>query len=116
MEVVDVYYVGGFGVMGWVEASEYTAAQPDPLADAMAGIIEHMNADHRDSLVLLARRFAGIEAEQATMTAIDRLGFQVRLETAEGVRGARVAFPRAVSNPTEARSVFIEMVDPARPH
>jgi putative heme iron utilization protein len=47
MEVVDVYYVGGFGVMGWVAASEYSAAQPASLADAMAGIIEHMNADHR---------------------------------------------------------------------
>jgi intracellular septation protein A len=23
MHVVDVYYVGGFGVMGWVSASEY---------------------------------------------------------------------------------------------
>ena len=23
MEVMDVYYVGGFGVMGWVPASEY---------------------------------------------------------------------------------------------
>ena len=33
MNVVDVYYVGGFGVMGWVAASEYRQAQPDPLAD-----------------------------------------------------------------------------------
>ena len=33
MDVVDVYYVGGFGVMGWVSASEYHSAQPDPLAD-----------------------------------------------------------------------------------
>src|SRR6201988_3832385 len=43
MEIVDVYYVGGFGVTGWVAASEYGAAQPDPLADAMPAIIEHMN-------------------------------------------------------------------------
>ena len=47
MEVVDVYYVGGFGVMGWVQASDYDGAQPDPLADVAAGIIEHMNADHK---------------------------------------------------------------------
>src|ERR1035438_7773166 len=33
MDVVDVYYVGGFGVMGWVTASEYDRSQPDPLAD-----------------------------------------------------------------------------------
>lgn len=114
MEIVDVYYVGGFGVMGWVAASDYIAADPDPLADAMAGIIEHMNADHRDSLLLLARNFAGIEAEHAAMTAVDRLGFQLRLKTAEGVRGARIAFPRAVSNPMETREVFIEMLKPMR--
>ena len=59
MEAVDVYYVGGFGVMGWVTAAEYYSAQPDPLADSAAGIIQHMNADHADALVLLARAFAG---------------------------------------------------------
>jgi heme iron utilization protein len=36
MNVVDLYYVGGFGVMGWVSASEYDLSQPDPLADSMA--------------------------------------------------------------------------------
>ena len=46
MDVVDVYYVGGFGVMGWVSASDYRHAQPDPLADSATGIIQHMNADH----------------------------------------------------------------------
>src|ERR1022692_2696517 len=33
MDVVDVYYVGGFGVMGWVSAQEYDLGEPDPLAD-----------------------------------------------------------------------------------
>src|ERR1700687_5183600 len=114
LEVVDVYYVGGFGVMGWVAASEYGTAQPDPLADAMAGIIEHMNADHKDSLILLARRFAGIEVQEAAMTSVDRLGFQMRLKTAESMRGARIAFLREVSSPAETRSVFVEMVQQAR--
>jgi putative heme iron utilization protein len=114
MDVVDVYYVGGFGVMGWVTASEYLASQPDPLADSMAGIIQHMNADHRDSLVLLARKFAGIESQEATMTAVDRLGFHVRLKTSEGMRGARIAFLRAVSNAAETRKVLVEMVGQSR--
>src|ERR1700746_3017826 len=38
MQVVDVYYVGGLGVMGWVDPAEYARAQADPLADAAAGI------------------------------------------------------------------------------
>ena len=114
MDVVDIYYVGGFGVMGWVSASEYVRSQPDPLADSMTEIIEHMNVDHKDALVLLARKFARIESQEATMTAVDRLGFHVRLKTQEGVRGARIAFSHEVSNATETRKVLVEMVQQAR--
>jgi heme iron utilization protein len=113
MNVVDVYYVGGFGVMGWVSASEYDHSQPDPLADSMAEIIQHMNADHKDALVLLAREFARVESQEATMTAVDRLGFHVRLKIQDGMRGARIAFLREVSNPAEARKVLMEMVQQA---
>jgi heme iron utilization protein len=114
MNVLDVYYVGGFGVMGWVSASDYDRSQPDPLADSMAEITQHMNADHRDALVLLTRTFARIQATEATMTALDRLGFHVRLKTADGMRGARIAFLTEVSNPSEARKVLVEMVQQAR--
>jgi len=114
MNVVDVYYVGGFGVMGWVSASDYDRSQPDPLADSMAGIIQHMNADHKDALILLARVFAGIESEEATMTAVDRQGFMLRLKTQEGMRGARIAFLREVINPAETRKVLVKMMQQAR--
>jgi len=114
LDVVDVYYVGGFGVMGWVSASEYVGSQPDPLADSMAEIIQHMNTDHKEALVLLARAFAPIESQEATMTAVDRLGFQVRLKTQDGIRGARIAFLREVSNPAETRNILVEMVQQAR--
>jgi heme oxygenase (biliverdin-IX-beta and delta-forming) len=116
MDVVDVYYVGGFGVMGWVSAPEYRSAQPDPLADAAAAIIRHMNTEHKDTLILLARVLAGIKSEEAAMTSIDRLGFQVRLKTWDGVRGARIAFLREVSNAEETRSVLVEMAEKVRQH
>jgi putative heme iron utilization protein len=114
MDVVDIYYVGGFGVMGWVSVAEYVHSQPDPLADSMAEILQHMNADHKDALVLLARKFARIESQEAKMTAVDRLGFQVRVKTQDGIRGARIAFLREVSNPAETRKVLVEMVQQAR--
>src|SRR5579872_1209591 len=114
MDVVDVYYVGGFGVMGWVQALDYDSARPDPLADVAAGIIAHMNADHAQALVLLARSSAGIDALEATMTSVDRLGFHVRLKTPEGMRGARIAFLREATNANETRKVLVEMVQQAR--
>jgi putative heme iron utilization protein len=114
MEVIDVYYVGGFGVMGWVSASEYEVAKHDPLADVAIEIIRHMNADHSDALILLAGKFAGVECQEATMTAVDRLGFHVRLKTQEGMRGARIGFLREVTSSEEARTVLVEMTRQAR--
>jgi putative heme iron utilization protein len=114
MDILDVYYVGGFGVMGWVQALDYDSAQPDPLADAAAAIMAHMNADHKDALRLLAETCAGIKAEEYSMTAVDRLGFQVRLKTEDGIRGARIGFLREVANANEARKVLVEMVQKAR--
>jgi putative heme iron utilization protein len=73
-----------------------------------------MNTDHGEALTLLARAFAGIESQEATMTSVDRLGFQVRLRTLDGPRGARIAFSREVDSPAEARSVLIDMVAQAR--
>jgi hypothetical protein len=114
LDVVDIYYVGGFGVMGWVSAADYRTSQPDPLADSAAGIIQHMNADHGDALILIARKFAGIESTEAVMTSVDRLGFHVRVKTKDGVRGARLAFLRESRTSMEVRSVLVEMTAQAR--
>ena len=114
LHVLDVYYVGGFGVMGWVAASDYSQVQPDPLAEHKSDIMQHMNADHKDALILLAKRFAGIEAQEAEMTSVDRLGFHLRLKTQDGVKGTRIAFLREVIDPSQSREVFVEMVTQAR--
>ena len=114
MDVLDVYYVGGFGVMGWVAASDYAQAQADPLVEHKSDIIRHMNADHKDALILLAKRYAGIEAQDAGLTSVDRLGFHLRLKTQDGMKGARIAFLREVRDPAQTREVFIEMVQQAR--
>ena len=110
LEPLDVYYVGGFGVMGWVAADDYATAAPDPLAEAATGILAHMNADHVDSMIHLARAHAQIEATEATMTSIDRLGFYLRLKTADGMKGTRINFPREVGTAKETRDVLVAMV------
>ena len=114
MEVVDLYFVGGFAVMGWVNKEEFRQAEPDPLAETVAGILTHMNADHGDALVLIARSVKGIEAEEAKMTAVDRLGFHVRLKTPERVRSVRIGFPSEVRSPDDCRKALVDMVKEAR--
>jgi putative heme iron utilization protein len=114
LDVAGVYFIGGFGVMGWVAAEDYGRALPDPLAESAPGIIQHMNADHADALRLIVRHFAGEPADEAAMTAVDRLGFHLRLKSGDRVHGRRVAFVREVKSSEEARTVLVEMVRQAR--
>ena len=100
--------------MGWVEAPDYEHAAPDPLAEAAPGILAHMNADHVDAMILLAGLHAGIEATEATMTAVDRLGFSLKLKTNDGVKGTRINFLREVATPQDTRAVLVEMVREAK--
>jgi putative heme iron utilization protein len=109
LEVAAAYYIGGFGVMGWISGEQYVAAAPDPLAEAAPRILEHMNADHADALRRIALHYAGETAEEASMTAVDRLGFHVRLKAADGFHGVRIGFPREVTTVDDARRALVEM-------
>ena len=114
LDVKDLYFVGGFAAMDWVTADDYRAARPDPLADAGPGILEHMNRDHADALIAYARHFAGEAADEATMMAIDRLGFRLRLRSGERLHAVRIAFPRELRSAADSRTVLIEMLNQAR--
>jgi heme iron utilization protein len=114
LDVTHIYFVGGFGAMGWVAADDYGSTEADPLSGAAAGIIEHMNHDHAEALREIARHFGKLEAEEATMVAVDRLGFVVRARTAEGMRGVRIAFSEEVRSAEDARRVLVGMVKVAR--
>jgi len=47
------------------------------------------------------------------MTGINRYGFEMSAATTEGPRPVRVAFPKSVSTPEEARTVLVAMVKDA---
>ena len=116
LEVASVRYVGGYGRMSWVEAADYAAAEADPLAgEAAVGILEHMNADHADSLVLMARVLGGRgDATDALMTAVDRYGFDVVVGGPSGREALRIGFDAAVATPAAVRPAMIRLVERAR--
>ncbi len=108
-------YVGGFGRMSWVDAADYAAAEADPLAADAAGILSHMNADHANAVLAYATTLAGIaDASGATMTAVDRYGFELAVATPEGPRATRLAFDEPVATSDEVRRAMVAMVRRAR--
>ncbi|MCP3976246.1 MAG: DUF2470 domain-containing protein [bacterium] len=72
-----------------------------------------MNREHGDALRLLAATGGGT-VEDASMTAVDRLGFHLRIEEDGRYRGTRIAFPREVRDAGQTREVMVEMVRDAR--
>jgi putative heme iron utilization protein len=116
LEVRSVRYVGGYGRMSWVDAGDYGAAEADPLAgEAAVGILEHMNADHADSLVLMARVLGGRpDATGVVMSAVDRYGFDVVVTAPSGRAPLRLAFEAPVATPAAVRPAMIRLVERAR--
>jgi putative heme iron utilization protein len=117
MEVVAVRYVGGFGRMSWLDAAEFTAAEPDPLRRDVGTILEHMNTDHPDALVAYCRVFGGLPGTtEARMVHIDRYGFDVlAADTPDGDRMAvRIAFGARVDTLDAVRATMIELLSTAR--
>jgi putative heme iron utilization protein len=106
-----VRYIGGYGRMSWVEADAFRSAAVDPVAPAAARILEHMNTDHAAALVSYARAFTrAVDAEQATMTAIDRHGFEMTVKTPRGVGPARIAFASPLVNADVARTELVALL------
>src|SRR6185436_14679316 len=115
LHVDNVRYIGGYGRMSWISKADWRTAEPDPLGPSAAAVIAHMNADHADALLLYCKAFSrATEITSASMTGVDRYGFEVSAMTAKGPRPIRLPFGKPVSTPEEARAALISMVKDAR--
>jgi len=106
IEPVKVRWIGGFGRIHWVEPEHWLCA-PGALEAAEAGILEHMNADHRDTLRAYVANVQGTPPEQVEMIGIDpdgidlsadadvvRIDFDAPVHDAEAARAALIALAR----------------------
>lgn len=115
LSVTGIRYIGGFGRMSWVDTPAWDEADPDPIAPHATGIIKHMNDDHADALRLYCEAFSRSGAvPEATMTGVDRYGFEMSATTAEGPRPVRVVFDEPVTDSKAVRTQMVTLVKRAR--
>jgi heme oxygenase (biliverdin-IX-beta and delta-forming) len=101
--------------MSWISQADWQAAEPDPLGPSAADVIAHMNADHADAMVLYCKAFSkATEIASASMTGVDRYGFDMSAMTLQGPRPVRLAFARPVGTREEVRAALISMLKEAR--
>lgn len=115
LRVQRVRWVGGYGRMDSATAADYAAASPDPVRPLAAGAIEHLNADHADSLAQMARVLGGYpDTESAECTGVDRYGLDLKVATPRGAAYTRVGFGRRLESADELRSAAAELGRRAR--
>jgi heme iron utilization protein len=74
-----------------------------------------MNEDHADAVLAYATALAGIaNATSASITAVDRYGFEIAAVTPKGPRAARLGFDAPVTTPDDVRRSMIALATRAR--
>jgi hypothetical protein len=115
LRVHRVRWVGGYGRMDSTTGEAYSRAEPDPVAPHAAGAIDHLNADHADSLADMARTLGGYpDASGAVCTGADRYGLDLRVTTERGMAYTRVGYAAPISSYGELRAATVELAQRAR--
>jgi heme iron utilization protein len=105
LHITHARYIAGFGKMGWIEGDTMQIPS-NPLFFEEPGILEHMNADHMDSLKAYCQHFHQLSPENVEMVGIDSLGFDVRIDEDKLLR---FHFESPISNAQEARTALVAM-------
>lgn len=115
LEVERVRWVGGFARMETVPAEEYRAAEPDPTQPVAAKSVAHLNKDHGDALLAIARELGGARgAVSAVCTGIDRYGIDLSCTGAGQSAAARVPFDEPLEKPADVRPATVALAQRAR--
>lgn len=115
LRVRRVRWVGGYGRMDSASAADYAAAEADPIRPHAAGAIDHLNADHAESLAEAARALGGYpDTTAAVCTGVDRYGLDLRVETPRGMAYTRTGFGRRLDSVDQLRSAAADLVRRAR--
>ncbi len=112
IEVDSVHFVGGFGDIHTIDRADvmFDTATMGSLADAESEIIEHMNADHSESVNLYAHNLVGRPGMDWRLTGIDPEGIDLGRNDAD----ARLDFDAVVGNPEAARAALVKLAHAAR--
>jgi hypothetical protein len=84
-------------------------------AASIAGIVEHMNADHGEALLGYARVHGGrTDAARARLVSLDARGLDLSIDAGRGDEALRVDFPRRLEHAGQARAMLVQLAAETR--
>ncbi|MDE2602098.1 MAG: DUF2470 domain-containing protein, partial [Bradyrhizobium sp.] len=106
------HLVAGFGRIVDLAPEKFTTDLTDAAAllQAEQEVIDHMNADHRETMNLYARRLLGAEPADWRCTGCDPDGIDMQAGNAT----LRLDFPKRIATPAALRQTLKQLADQAR--
>lgn len=113
--ISDIYFIGGFGTVQWVDVKEYEALQPDKIAaDGGEQNLKELNAIFSKPL----RKILSTEAEidDAALISIDSKGIDIRVRQGAQFNIQRLSFEvvKGVETLEEAKRALQEIINKAK--
>jgi hypothetical protein len=114
--ILDIYFVGGFGTVQWVNVDEYSSCEPDKVVlcnpnRTLQVLNENYSAPLRD---VLSRRDPSRPADDAAFISIDGRGADVRVRCGGEYSVERIGFEKRVESLEDAMAAMAAVLkDPA---
>ena len=87
----------------------------DPVSEGAERAIEHLNEDHDDALLDMARAIGGCpEATAARCVDADRTGLDLVAQTPDGETEVRVPYDEPIDGPEGLRKATVKLAHRAR--
>jgi heme iron utilization protein len=111
INIAHARYIAGFGKMGWLQGSELNndefASASNTIAQLETSMIEHMNADHADSLVQYCAYFYSIYPQAVNLIGVDSEGFDIEVVVEDTIQILRFNFESPIFDANSARAAFV---------
>ena len=116
INIAQARYIAGFGKMSWMAGEEIVNKnqQSNEIAQLETGMIEHMNADHTESMMLYCQHFYGVAPSRVTLIGVDCDGFDVEAVIADDIKMLRFTFDAPIFDANSARMAFVALSKSAR--
>ncbi|KAL5554615.1 hypothetical protein UlMin_042016 [Ulmus minor] len=113
--ISDIYFIGGFGTVAWVDVKEYEAIQPDKIAvDVGHQNLKELNAIFSKPLKELLSTES--EVDDAALISLDSKGTDIRVRQGAQFNVQRISFDEghAVETLEEAKEALWKLINKGR--
>ncbi|KAJ6989053.1 hypothetical protein NC653_021823 [Populus alba x Populus x berolinensis] len=115
--ISDIYFIGGFGTVAWVDVKEYEALQPDKIAvDGGEQNLKELNAIFSKPLKELLS--SETEVDDAAFISIDSKGTDIRVRQGAQFNVQRLSFEdgHVVETLEEAKAALWKLINKGQVH